>query len=1014
MVRPHPSSALSFVKNIGQWQEPFLYKTNVPNGEIFLEKNGISYTFISPKSARELHDQMHQYFSKSSNDNAQIIANYHAFRMRFKDANTNADIEEQEIQETYHNYYLGNNPSMWRSHVPLYHRLVYHDIYPKIDYEIFTANNSLKYNFIVNPDANYHSIKMQYEGCELRLEDGKLKIRTSVNELVEAEPYAYQIIQGVVVKVPCIFVLKENVVSFQVATYDLKSPLVIDPIIVFATYSGSVVDNFGFTAAFDSKENLYSAGITGVENSSGIGYPTTVGAFRKTYQGGSSRYAFVGVDNLRGWDVTISKYNATGTSLIYATYLGGNDNEYPHSLLVDYNDNLIVMGSTFSKNFPHSQSAFDTTLNDGILGGKTDIFLIKFNEAGSFLAGTYMGGNKFDGVSYNGSNSVLVYNYADEFRGDLIADKDNNYYVGSITESSNFPLKNPIQDTIRGAFDGVVFKMDSNLSNLYWSTYLGGSKEDAVYSIDLNKDNTVYVSGGTGSSDFPQTIKGFQKNYGGGETDGFIARIDNAGKQMLSATYIGTNEMDQTYFIEIDKKGNVYATGQTEGNFLVSSGKYNNPKSGQYIIKLDSTLLTKDFSTIFGSDRGGSHPDPNISPTAFLVDNCNLIYVCGWGSDLNISGAHGGSTLGMPMVFTPFPPAYSTTDGNDFYLIVFEPNCDGVRYTTFLGGDSTRDHVDGGTSRFDKRGIIYGAICASCQNNGSDPGFHSDFPTQPVNVVYKKNASQECSNVAFKLDFQLHTAIIADFRATPRIACVPQTVAMNSKSKAVHYYWDFDNDGITDDTTQSPVYTYTKAGTYKIRLICEDTNTCNRFDTSYDEVTMLDNSKAEFDLDVSYCNNTISIKNKSINQISFLWDFGDGTLDSLNSNPSHSYQATGKYSIKLFVNRNYSCSDSISKSLDFETFKPTPPIVPNVFTPNGDGKNDFFEVGGINPKCDSMEMKIYTRWGQLVFETKEVGNWWGGKNNATILPEGVYYYTLKVTNFKGDVTNKKGDVTIIR
>ncbi len=989
---------------MGQWQEPFLYKTNVPQGAIFLEQKGITYNFISKESAMALHDQMHNYFRAGGDKD--IVANFHSYQMNFKNANEEITISEEEKQETYHNYYLGNKPEKWRSKVPLYNKLVYHNVYPSINYEIFSAGNTLKYNFIVNPGADYHKIIMHYEGCELRLENGKLKIRTSVNELMEAEPYAYQIIKDRMVQVPCMFVLKGMDISFQTAVFDPSVTLIIDPVIVFATYSGSTVDNFGFTAAFDSKENLYSAGITGAN-----GYPATSGSFRDTFQGGNSRYSFRGVDNGNtGWDITISKYNPSGTTLLYATYLGGNDNEYPHSLLVDYNDNLIVMGSTFSKNYPHSTSAFDTLLNDGLIKDKTDIILTKFNSGGVFMASTFVGGNKFDGVSYNGNNSSLVYNYADEFRGDLIADKDNNYYVGSITESTNFPLKNPFQSTLKGTFDGVVFKIDSNLSKIFWSSYIGGSGEDAVYSIDLNKNNTVYVCGGTSSNDFPTTADAYQKTkLSSGRLidsiDGFIARIDNDGKNIVSATYIGTNKYDQTYFIEIDRRGNLFATGQTEGNFPVTSSKYSNSKSGQFIIKLDSLLSKKDFSTIFGSDRGGTNPDPNISPTAFLVDNCDLIYVCGWGSDLNID--HAGSTIGMPMVTTPFTPAYASTDGNDFYLIVFEPNCGGVRYTTFLGGDSSLDHVDGGTSRFDKRGIIYGAVCASC-------GGFNDFPTQPSGVKFKNNISGECSNAAFKLDFQLHTAVIADFRATPRIACIPQFVSMNSSSKAVHYYWDFDNDGLTDDTTQNPTHNYTKAGVYKIRLISVDTNTCNRYDTAYDEVTMLDNSTAAFSYKVSYCDNTITLKNESKNQITFLWDFGDGILDSITENPTHIYSATGKFNLTLFVNRKFTCSDSVTKAIDFDQFKPTSLLVPNVFTPNHDGRNDFFEIGGVNPKCDKIEMEIYNRWGLLIFETKVIGNWWGGSYQSTLSPDGVYYYKLKVTDYKGVVTNRKGDVTLIR
>ena len=236
---------------------------------------------------------------------------------------------------------------------------------------------------------------------------------------------------------------------------------------------------------------------------------------------------------------------------------------------------------------------------------------------------------------------------------------------------------------------------------------------------------------------------------------------------------------------------------------------------------------------------------------------------------------------------------------------------------------------------------------------------------------------------------------------------------MNSKSKAVRYYWDF-GDSSAIDTTQNPSHIYTKAGVYRIRLVCEDTNTCNRFDTVYDEVTLLDNSTALFTYEVSYCENTVSLKNNSKNQINFLWDFGDGTFDTITENPVHKYTGSGVYKIRLLVNRNFTCSDSIETTLDFALFKPTAPIIPNVFTPNGDGNNDSFAIGGINPHCDKFEMTVYNRWGQVVFETKEVGKWWDGKHKEVPMYDGIYYFTLEVTDFKGTVTKHKGEVTIIR
>ncbi len=997
ILRPHPSSDLSFVKNMGQWQAPFLFKATVPNGAIFLEKSGITYNFVEDESRHQLHNLMHRHFVDSSNMPFSI--KLHALKMQFKNCNSELKIKEEEMLATYHNYYLGSDPRIWQNRVPLFNKIVYHEVYNGIDYEVFTAGRSFKYNFIVNPNADYNQIVMQYDQGLLSLDDGKLRIKTEVNEMLEAAPYAYQIINGANIKIQCSFALNGNEVSFRVGEFNQNYTLIIDPTIIFATYSGSTVDNFGFTASFDSEEHLFCAGIC-----ESIGYPVSSGAFQSTFQGGSARNIFKGVDNPPiGWDISISKYDSSGAKVLYATYLGGKENEYPHSLLVDNSDNLVVLGSTFSNNFPHTSNAFDTVLNRNGDTISTDMFITRFDGAGKLVASTFIGGDDYDGNNMGGS---LQYNYADEFRGDIINDNNNNYYIGSVTASANFPMKNALQGTKKNGHDGVVFKIDSTLSNLYWSTFLGGDADDAIYSIDLDKSLNVYVAGGTMSNNFPTTSGAYQKNKtASGDADGVIAKFSNNGQLLIGSTYVGTSGYDQVYFLEIDKDGNIFATGQTEGAFPVSSGLYSKSNGSQFIIKLDGDLRTYILSTTFGSGRLNSsgRPNPDISPTAFLVDNCDLIYVCGWGSNLGMN--HLGSTKDM-LVSSTTPPLYTTTDNNDFYIIVFNKDCQNVKFNTYFGENGDVDHVDGGTNRFDKRGIIYASVCASCYATGSG------FPTQPPGVAYPSNLSPRCSNASFKIDFQLQTSIIAAFRPSPRIACVPQMVTMNNKSNASHVFWDF-GDGTTD-TVYDPKHLYLKAGNYKIRLICEDTSTCNHYDTIYDEINLYDQAVADFSYEISYCESSVTLKKQSKNQINFLWDFGDGKMDSTTDNPKHIYAQSGKYNLTLYINNGLNCSDSITKTIDFDKYKPTSPIIPNVFTPNGDGQNDVFEIGGVNPKCDSIEIKVYNRWGLLVFESKEIGNWWTGKDRNKLFPDGIYYFTLKVTDYKGNISQRKGDITLVR
>src|SRR5690606_21696571 len=242
-------------------------------------------------------------------------------------------------------------------------------------------------------------------------------------------------------------------------------PLIIDPTLIFSTYSGSFADNFGFTATYDSKGYLYSGG-----NVFALGYPTTVGAFQVSYGGGNI-------------DVAITKYDVTGTNLIYSTYLGGNGSEIPHSLVVNNYDELFVFGTTGSANFPVSANAYDQTFNGGtnitgvgmgfVYPNGCDIFITRFNVAGTAIqASTYLGGSGNDGINVAGG---LKANYADESRGEIDIDKLNYIYLATTTSSTNFPVSpNAFQTTYGGGTqDGLVAKMDNNLTTVLFASYIG-------------------------------------------------------------------------------------------------------------------------------------------------------------------------------------------------------------------------------------------------------------------------------------------------------------------------------------------------------------------------------------------------------------------------------------------------------------------------------------------------------------------------------------------------------------
>src|SRR5665213_1861309 len=222
--------------------------------------------------------------------------------------------------------------------------------------------------------------------------------------------------------------------------------------------------------------------------------------------------------------------------------------------------------------------------------------------------------------------------------------------------------------------------------------------------------------------------------------DGYVSHLNAAGSSLLQSSYIGTSGYDQAYFVQLDQSSNVYLFGQTAGAYPVTGGVYSNPNGGQFIHKLNPTLSATIYSTVFGS--GGN--TPNISPAAFLVDTCENVYTSGWGGQCIPYGST-GTTFGMPVTANAFQ---QTTDGCDFYFFVLKKNAASLWYASFFGGVGGSDeHVDGGTSRFDKRGVIYQSVCAGC-------GGTNNFPTT-VGAWSQTNNSFNCNNAVIKLDFQL-------------------------------------------------------------------------------------------------------------------------------------------------------------------------------------------------------------------------------------------------------------------
>lgn len=917
------------IPNKGQWAQNILYRSDVPNGVLFFENDKLTYNFTHPEDIKKLHGHAARIMPEDA------TMRYHSFQMQFLNANPHSKKKGLLPSEEKLNYFLGNDKSKWVSNISAFHKVSYSEIYKGIDVVFYSETNKIKYDFVVHAGANINDIRLRFPGADkISLTNNELKIKLSFTDIVEQIPIAYQLVKGRKVTVPCYFVLEKGMLTFKVGKgYQKEYDLVIDPLLVFSTYSGSTSDNFGYTATYDEDGFLYAG-----SSSFNTGYPTTIGAYDATFNsnptsgaewvfipGYGAYFAGFGVP-----DIAITKYDTSGTKRIYSTYIGGVQCEVPHSLVVNSKGELIIYGTTGSQNFPVTANAYDTVFNGGSKANLSmgisvnyqfgsDIIISKLSADGSqLLSSTYFGGDQNDGL-----NLYLSYNYADQMRGEVVLDKNDDIYIATCSYSAGLATGGSFQNSLNGLQDGLIAKFPSDLSTLTWASYIGGSNREAVYSIVLDKNENLIVAGGTISNDLPTTAGVIFPTYQGAPSDGFIAKISNDGTLLNTLTYFGTSKYDQVYFVKIDKFDNIFVYGQSASmdSTLIKNAQYYSVKSGMFVSKLSNDLKSFIWSTTFGTGDGRI----NLSPTAFMVDLCSKVYLTGWGSpddgfeyipnylvDPTGNTGHNGGRGTDGLAVTP-DAFQSTTDGDDFYIMVLEDDASALSYGSFFGGNKSHEHVDGGTSRFDRKGKIYQSMCAGCGKN-------SDMPIFPANAVSPTNNSNNCNNGLFKMDFLLPN-VVADFKTSP--ACATQNFQFKNTSvlqSNTSYHWDF-GDGDTS-VLSNPQHIFQVPGTYDVRLVLNDPTACNLTDTIVKKIQVYQTPPVLLQ-DINACSNSIAqlgMAPIADPAIVYRWIPGESVSDSSIANPTTLSSQTQQF--KLVIT-NGPCIDTfqqrvIVQELDFK------------------------------------------------------------------------------------------------
>ncbi|HEX8353627.1 MAG TPA: SBBP repeat-containing protein [Pyrinomonadaceae bacterium] len=617
------------------------------------------------------------------------------------------------------NYLRGANPAAWRTGVKSFSGVEYRGVYEGIDLVYYGNQRQLEYDFRLAPGRDPRAIRLAFEGqTRLRVDaSGDLLLRTAGGEVRQRKPFAYQEeADGRRVEVAARYVPRgRREVGFEVGPHDPARPLVIDPVLAYSTYLGGGASNdTAHGIAIDAAGNAYVTGET-----ISTDFPTTAAAAQTTFGGFN-------------YDAYVTKLNATGTGLVYSTYLGGRDTDQGYDIAVDAGGNAYVVGGTFSDDFPVTSGATQPAFGGSAPGLGGDAFVAKLNASGTaLLYSTYLGG----------ASAEVAYGVA--------LDAAQNAYVTGSTRSDNFPLMNPLQPARRGDRDAFVTKLDARGGALVYSTYFGGtaifepspsglvsaSGLDNAFDIAVDAEGRAHVVGETQTTDFPVTPNAFQRGFAGlgaYEGDAYVAKFNAAGDALVYSTYLGGSYGDSGSDIALDPAGHAYVAGGTASvNFPVVNAFQPALANTEMIHDAFVTKLSLDGSALVYSTYLGG--DASESAHGIAVNAAGSAYVTG-GTNSDFFPVR-NAVQGMP-----------GGPSTDAFVTKLAPQGSALVYSTYLGGSKNENgyavavdgagdaYVVGGTSSL---GFPTTAGALRRTRNGQGDAFVSKIHVGEDEVTYR-------------------------------------------------------------------------------------------------------------------------------------------------------------------------------------------------------------------------------------------------------------------------------------
>ncbi|WP_426484172.1 T9SS type B sorting domain-containing protein [Flavobacterium sp. 2] len=577
----------------GKSNSSVLYLLNSNGLNVQLKKNGFSYDVYEikktpvtqpndPRNERENSSHFHDN-KKEEKEDFNLEYTFHRIDIDFLNSNSKVELIAEQKSADFDNYYNVPNKPEGVLGVYQFKQITYKNIYPNID-AVFTIpadpQKTVEYNFVIHPKGKISNIQLKFNGAETDLVDNKIQMNIRFGKMEETLPASWIEDDGSKKEIEIGYTkVKKNVYGFSSSNVVNGKTIVIDPVPtrLWGTFYGDQTNDFTNIGqvSITASDNLGNVCIAGKTRASNLSYATS-GA----HQTSIPPFIFGSKNGI------IVKFDTNGNRL-WATYYGGMKDNSIRDIKIDNQNNILIIGETQALTNISTPGSYKPNLNG--IGDYYDAFLVKFNDSGVRLWGTYIGGDQDDSAAA------------------LDVDDNNNIYIVGFTYSkTNIAINSNFQTQLSlgsgNDHDGFLAKFNTN-GNLIWSTYVGGENYDELKAIRV-KDNYLITGGTTWSYNGISTPGTHQEIHGpGGQPDSSLYKFSLDG-QRIWGTYYGGEHNEEILSVDVDNDDNIYIGGETESDSqMTTPGSFES--SSQYIYEKGFfAKLNSNGKRIWGSYLG--------------------------------------------------------------------------------------------------------------------------------------------------------------------------------------------------------------------------------------------------------------------------------------------------------------------------------------------------------------------------------------------------------------------------